>query len=170
MTPAPVVVTNNTPVSNLLRIGQLPLLGLLFGRVLVPQQVVDELDRGQHVLGAWRDAAGAEALTVVAPLDGPFLRQLLVQLDGGEAAAIALAVERQASLLLIDEIDGRRVARHHGLRLTGTLGILLDGKRAGHLSEVLPWLDALDRVGFHVAAALRRRVLDAAGEADPAGG
>ena len=59
MTPAPVVVTNNTPVSNLIRVGQLPLLGRLFGRVLVPQQVADELDRGQHVLAAFRDAAGA---------------------------------------------------------------------------------------------------------------
>ena len=39
MTAPLVVVTNNTPVSNLVRIGQLPLLGLLFGRVLVPQQV-----------------------------------------------------------------------------------------------------------------------------------
>ncbi|WP_437672554.1 hypothetical protein [Sorangium sp. So ce131] len=75
----PLVVTNNTPVSHLLRIGQLPLLELLFGRVLVPAQVVDELDRGQHVLGAWREAPGADALVVAAPLDGPFLRQLLVQ-------------------------------------------------------------------------------------------
>ncbi|WP_437974772.1 hypothetical protein WMF11_41835 [Sorangium sp. So ce295] len=40
----PLVVTNNTPVSHLLRMGQVPLLGLLFGRVLVPAQVVDELD------------------------------------------------------------------------------------------------------------------------------
>ncbi len=71
MTAARVVVTNNTPVSNLLRIGQLSLLGLLFGRVLVPQQVVDELDRGKHVLGAWREAVGADALMVAAPLDGP---------------------------------------------------------------------------------------------------
>lgn len=167
MTAAPVVVTNNTPLSNLIRIGQLPLLGLLYGRMLVPQQVADELDRGQHVLGAWRDAPGADALIVQAPLDGPFLRQLLVQLDAGEAAAIALAVERKASLLLMDEVDGRKAARHHGLRITGTLGVLLEGKREGHLGEVRPWIEALDRAGFHAGTALRQHVLAAAGELDP---
>ena len=167
MTAEPVVVTDNTPVSNLLRIGQLPPLARLFGGVMVPQQVADELDRGQHVLGAWRDAAGAESLTVVEALDGPFLRQLLVPLDAGEAAAIALAVERKASLLLMDEREGRKVARLHGLRLTGTLGILLEAKRAGYLDEVRSWVEALDRAGFHVSSALKEHVLVAAGELDP---
>jgi predicted nucleic acid-binding protein len=164
MTASRVVVTNNTPVSNLIRIGQLPLLGLLFGRVLVPQQVVDELERGQHVLGAWREAPGAEALIVETPLDGPFLRQLVAQLDAGEAGAIALAVERGSSLLLMDELDGRKVARRHGLPMTGTVGILLEGKRAGHLGEVRPWVEALDREGFHLSEALKRHVLAAAKE------
>jgi hypothetical protein len=59
----------------LIRIGQLPLLGLLFERVLIPQQVTDELDRGQHVLSPFRDAAGADALVVAAPAAGPFLRR-----------------------------------------------------------------------------------------------
>jgi uncharacterized protein len=98
MTAPLVVVTNNTPVSNLIRIGQLPLLGRLFGRVLVPRQVVDELDRGQHALGGWREAPGADALIAAAPLDGPFLRQLNLRLDSFDAAAIALALERSAAL------------------------------------------------------------------------
>jgi predicted nucleic acid-binding protein len=164
MTTTPVVVTNNTPVSNLIRIGQLPLLGRVFGRVLVPQQVADELDRGRHVLGAFRDVAGAEALIVETPTDGAFLRQLRASLDAGEAAAIALAVERNAALLLMDEVDGRKVARQHGLRRMGTLGLLLEAKREGHLDEVRPWIDALDRVGFHIGVALRHEVLTAAGE------
>lgn len=161
----PLVVTNNTPVSNLIRIGQLPLLGLLFGHVLIPAQVTDELDRGQHVLGAWREAPGAEALVAATPLDGPFLRQLLGELDPGEASAIVLAVERSASLLLIDEVDGRKVGRRHGLRMTGTLGLLLEGKRQGHLDEVRPWIEALSRQAFHISAALKQQVLTVAGEA-----
>ncbi len=160
----PRVVTNNTPVSNLLRIGQLPLLGLLFGRVLLPVQVVEELDRGLAVLGPWREAPGADALVVATPLDGPFLRQLLGQLDPGEAAAIALAVERSASLLLIDEVDGRKVARRHGLQMTGTLGLLLEGKRQGHLHDVRSSIDALELQGFHIHVALRQHILEVAGE------
>jgi predicted nucleic acid-binding protein len=166
MSAVPLVVTNNTPVSNLLRIAQLPLLGLLYGRVLVPMQVADELDRGRHVLGAWREAPGAEILDVMSPLDGPFLRQLLGQMDAGESGAIALALERGASMLLMDELTGRKAARRHGLRVLGTLGVLLDAKRAGHLGEVRPWIEALAREGFHIGAAVKQRVLAAAGEAD----
>jgi predicted nucleic acid-binding protein len=159
------VVSNTTPVSNLIRIQQLPLLGRVFGRVAVPVQVAEELDRGKHVLGPWRDAPGAEHLVVEAPLDGPFLRQLLLLLDAGEAGAIALAVERGA-FLLMDERAGRNVAAAHRLGFLGTLGILVEAKRHGYLAEVRPSIDALEREGFWVGAALRARVLRETGEAE----
>lgn len=158
------VVSNTTPISNLIRIQQLPLLGRVFGRVVVPVQVAEEMDRGKHVLGSWRQAPGAEHLVVEAPLDGPFLRQLLLLLDAGEAGAIALAVERGA-FLLMDERAGRNVAAAHRLGFLGTLGILVEAKRRGHLAEVRPLIDALERERFWVGAALRARVLREAGEA-----
>jgi predicted nucleic acid-binding protein len=151
-------------VSNLIRIQQLNLLEQLFGNVVIPDQVAEEMEAGKHVLGPWRQAPGADALIVKAPLDGPFLRQLLVQLDAGEAAAIALAVETGASLLLMDELDGRKVARLHGLQITGTLGVLLEAKRHGYVREIRPLLDALERASFRISAALKQQVLVAAGE------
>lgn len=161
----PPVVSNTTPISNLIRIGQLPLLSRIFGAVLIPAQVADELDNGRHVLGDWRRADGSSALETVHPLDGPFLRQLQSQLDEGEAAAIALAVERKAPLLLLDELEGRRVAEYHGIRIVGTLGILLEAKRAGHVSAVGPLVESLEQANFHMSAALKARVLKLAGEA-----
>lgn len=157
-------VSNTTPVSNLIRIQQLPLLGRLFGQVAIPVQVAEELDQGKHVLGAWRDAPGADGLVVESPLDGPFLRQLLLQLDAGEAGAIALAVERGA-VLLMDELAGRRVAAAHRLPFVGTLGVLVEAKRRGFLAEVRPSMDALERTSFWISTALRARVLREAGEA-----
>ena len=47
----------------------------------------------------------------------------------------------------------------------GTLGVLLDGKRQGHLREIRSWIEALDHQGFHIGAALKHYVLKAAGEA-----
>lgn len=132
------VVSNTTPISNLIKIHHISLLHRIFDRVLIPVQVAEELDRGEHVLGTWRDAPGASALEVARPLDGPFLHQLRLRLDEGEAAAIALAVERGASLLLMDEIDGRRAAQHHGLKIAGTLGILLEAKRQAHITALRP--------------------------------
>lgn len=157
------VVSNTTPVSNFIRIGQLALLRRVLGRIAVPVQVAEEMDRGEHILGRWRDAPGADDLFVIAPQDGPFLRQLDLQLDAGEAGAIALAVEHGA-LLVIDEIAGRKVAAHHRLRITGTLGVLIEAKRQGHVPAVRPLLDALAQAQFHVSSALRARVLREAGE------
>ncbi|HSN98540.1 MAG TPA: DUF3368 domain-containing protein [Candidatus Nanopelagicales bacterium] len=164
MSLAPLVVSNTTPISNLIRIQRLPLLAQLFGQVVIPTQVAAELDRGEHVLGPWRQAPGASSIVVEAPLDGPFLRQLLVRLDDGEAAAIALATERRAPLLLMDELEGRRVAVYHGVKIAGTLAILLDAKRRGVVEQVRPLVDALERANFRISAALKAQVLADAGE------
>ncbi len=53
------------------------------------------------------------------------------ELDIGEASAIALAVENQADLVLIDERRGRLVATRLNLRYTGILGILVEAKSQG---------------------------------------
>jgi uncharacterized protein len=159
------VVSNTTPISNLIKIHHISLLHQVFDRVLIPAQVAEELDRGKHVLGAWREAPGANALDVERPLEGPFLHQLRLRLDEGEAAAIALAVERGASLLLMDEIDGRRAAQHHGLKIAGTLAILLEAKRQAFITEVRSLIDDLERVGFRMSNPLKEHVLSVAGEA-----
>ncbi len=158
------VVSNTTPVSNLIRIGQLPLLERLFGRVLIPEQVAEELEQGKHILGDYREAPGAAALITEVPLDGPLLRQLAMRLDEGEARAIALALAWRASLVLMDELAGRKVAAYHGLRCVGTLGVLLEAKRQGHVEQLGPLVEALERASFRMSAELKAYVLRVAGE------
>jgi predicted nucleic acid-binding protein len=158
------VVSNTTPISNLLRIGQLPLLERLFGRILIPSQVAAELTRGQPILGTWHEAPGAASITVIEVKTSPFLHQLESRLDAGEAAAIALANERGAALCLMDEVEGRQVAAYHGLRVVGTLGILLEAKRLGHISGVEPLVRELEAANFRISPTLRDHVLRLAGE------
>lgn len=86
-------------------------------------------------------------------------------LDPGEAEAIALAHEVKADVVLMDEKAGRRAAQRSGLRVLGTLGLLLQGKRTGVLAQVKPELDGLARAGFYIAHSLREEVLKRAGEA-----
>lgn len=161
------VVSNTTPISNLLRIQQLPLLRHLFECVLIPGQVAAELTRGQHLLGDWQHAPGAETLTVIELKMTPFLHQLEARLDAGEAAAIALANDRSADLLLMDEVEGRQVAAYHGLHVAGTLGILLEAKRLGHLHAVTPLVQQLEQVNFRISPMLKQHVLQLAGEVVP---
>ena len=61
----------------------------------------------------------------------------------GEAEAIALSLEINADVLLIDEIKGRREAAGRGIEVTGLIGVLLDAKKAGLIELVKPEIDRL---------------------------
>jgi len=82
------------------------------------------------------------------------------ELDAGEAESIALALEIGADLLLMDEHLGREVARHLGVRYTGLIGVLIEGKRKGLITSIKPYLDQLrDIAGFRLSEVLYAKVL-----------
>ncbi len=86
-------------------------------------------------------------------------------MDAGEAEAIALAIEMQANLLLLDERRGRAIAKQLGLTVTGLLGILVVAKQQGHLVALKPVLHALITVaGFWIDERLYTWVLESVGE------
>jgi predicted nucleic acid-binding protein len=92
----------------------------------------------------------------------PLVQLLRQTLDGGEAEAISLALELQAEWILLDERDGRKVAKSLGLQVTGVLGVLLRAKQSGELSSLQPVLEELTQnAGFRIAPELLDRVLQA---------
>ncbi len=111
------------------------------------------------------DMASRQWIRTVTPKDTPLQRMLRRQVDAGEAEAIALAVDLGAAIVIIDEQEGRLLARQAGLSITGTLGILLRAKRNGHLELIKPEILALRKnTRFFLSAALEAEVLAAAGE------
>ena len=162
-----VVVSNSTPLIALARIRRLDLLPALYGDVLVPLEVWNELVvRGRGYPGAAeiRDATWIATKTVRYR---DRVIQLAAVLDQGEAEAIALAIEHDARLVLLDDRSARREALRRGLHVQGTLGILLRAKRLGLVPALAPVMDALRHdAGFYFAESLRRRVLEAAGEGE----
>ena len=157
------VVSDTSPVSNLAIIGRLELLRRLYGMVLIPAAVAEELSRLKHPAGSrrMREALNdgwlkVEPLTVPAP---PVPR-----LHMGETEALALAEMESGTLLLMDEDDGRQVAKARGVHTTGVVGVLIAANRRGWLDAVKPELLALREARFFISPRLFAEVLAAVGE------
>jgi len=130
------VVSNAGPLIHLARAGHFDVLRLLFRRVVIPPGVHAEVVvRGRGRDGATETAA-ARWIVRQRPRRHELVTALGAFLGRGEAEAIALAAERKGTVLLIDEGMGRRVAARLGIEVRGTLGLLLQGHRAGAVPDL----------------------------------
>lgn len=128
------VVADTTPLRYLVEIGYESLLPQLFTNVWIPGAVAREL-QGKGTPETVRRWAGRLPTWIeVRELAHPAFAHEASGLDRGEWEAIQLAQEIHANLLLIDERPGARVARGRGFTVTGTLGVLVEGARAGFVS------------------------------------
>ena len=124
-----IIVSDTSPISNLLRIGQLSILKNLYSCVIIPQRVYQEL-RALTTFGIDLTLIeSADWIKIQVVLDQALVSTLLSELDPGEAEAIVLAIELKADRLLIDERIGRNVAKRYGLNITGLLGVLVAAKQ-----------------------------------------
>lgn len=159
------VVSNTSPLSNLAVIGELNLLQKIYSKILIPPTVYDELMRFQEIQLVISTVIETGWLEVRTPQNIQMIQTLNQFLDPGEAAAIALAVDISADRLLIDERLGRSIASQYSLKIRGILGILLNAKRQGLISEIKPLLDRLTgEAGFRVSQTLYDRILQESGE------
>jgi predicted nucleic acid-binding protein len=157
------VVSDTSPIRALHHLNQLALLETLFGEVVVPPAVVDELAHPKPRFQPIPITALAFA-RVQAPSDPRDVQQLKHTLEAGEAEAIALAKELHAELL-IDEASGRAEAQKQGLRIVGVLGVLVRAKARGHLTAVLPLAERLRTdLGFFISDDLLTRIRALSGE------
>lgn len=160
-----IVVSDTSPILNLARVRRLDLLPALYGQVLIPPAVHNELTRAKNVEPRVIELALNSWLTVDTAKNEELVLQLCRNIDAGEAEAIVLALERQATLLLVDEKLGREAAKKLGLRITGLLGVLAEAKQARLIERVKPVLDELmAEARFWVTPDLYREVLTTVGE------
>ena len=131
----PNIISNSSPIIHLAKIGRLNLLHEFYNVLVIPATVYAEcITEGKE---------RAEIAVIkrmdwlqVSPVSNQLLVKLLMsELDDGEAEVIALALERNADLVLLDDADAREKARVYQLKITGTIGILLRAKREGKLSK-----------------------------------
>ncbi len=133
------VVINAGPLMVLAKLNALHLLRKLYEQVLIPRSVYDEVVL-EGLRQGYQDARTLQlflAQVKWSPVDAsraPIPDDLLqAPLDRGERDTLALAVEREAGLVLIDEAVGRKIARTRGLPVRGSLGILIEAYRQGFI-------------------------------------
>jgi uncharacterized protein len=158
------VVSDTSPLRGLQVLGLTGLLDRWFGQVVVPTAVAAELSVPVAAAGPF-PFGDHPFIRIASPSDLPRVEALLQQVDRGEAEAIALALELQVTTILMDEVDGRSVARRFGLLPTGVLGMLVRAKRERLITAVGPLIARLEsEIEFRVSKALRESVLRDAGE------
>lgn len=162
------VVSDTSPLSCLASIQRLDLIPRQFGTVHVPSTVKAEILRHPSDLAKESLKSAIELGWIIVDQDvdlEPISSLLRRTLDQGEADAISLALNSRSELMLIDEREGREVARRLGLRLTGTLGILIRAKFDGSLESLKDAINELQNsYAFSLAPALVERALLEVGE------
>lgn len=128
------VVSNTTPIISLLKIGKLQILKDLYDEIFIPQEVFNEIEAGRNK-EFYTDLSKIEWIKIEKIQNEKSLSYFL-DLDKGEAEAIVLATEKEANLIILDETLGRFHAKHAGLKVTGTIGVLIKAKQLGHLTEL----------------------------------
>jgi predicted nucleic acid-binding protein len=158
------IVCDTTVLLYLGRIGQSDLLPALFAPVCIPEPILLELDMGRvlrHDTINPRDLTWAKPVSISqATIDALPPNRLGI----GEQAVIAYAYARRSHVAGLDDLQVRQLAEAVGLRVIGTLGILLLAKRAGLIATVRPLVDAVMAQGFRLSLELYRDVLELAGE------
>jgi predicted nucleic acid-binding protein len=152
-----IVVSDTSSVSALLRIGQGNLLQLLYGEVLIPEAVRAEL------LAFFPDLP--EFLHCRQIVNTGEVDRLCEELDLGEAEAIVLARESHADILLMDELNGRRVAMREGVPIIGLMGVLIKAKNEGLVVSIRPLIEKLEtEADFRLSAEFKQSTLRRAHE------
>jgi predicted nucleic acid-binding protein len=159
----PEIICNISPWQYLYQVELLHLLPALAGQVIVPPAVVDELAAGRALGLNLPEPAALSWVTVRRPVSSPAL-PLINDLGPGETEVLMLALESPQAVVVLDDALARQVAATLGLSFTGTLGLLLDAKKANLIPLVRPVLDQLQALRFRLAPHTRAAILKLAGE------
>ena len=157
-----IIVSNTSPINNLAAAGYLSLLEQLYGKIVIPTAVSQELSAVQTPIAVATQVQAAPWIQIRQVSNLATVATIQLQVDRGEAEAIALALELNADLLLIDERKGRAVARSLGISMTGVLGVLIEAKMILAVKPVLN--DVITKAGFWVHPNLYTSILNAVGE------
>ena len=153
------VVSNSTPLILFDKIDHLHLLKDLYRKIYIPQTVFDEVSNAKYENNIFK---GNDFIEVRHIQSTPILYP--AALHSGEIEVFILAKELNADLCIIDDLLARNYAVNLGLRITGSIGILLLAKELRLIKNVKPLVDKLIENNFRIGSKLYQDILKKAGE------
>ncbi|MDZ4286982.1 MAG: DUF3368 domain-containing protein [Prosthecobacter sp.] len=157
------IISNTTPLINFAAIGRMDVLQALFGNLVIPPAVRNELEAKSILFPNSARIHDLPNISIKAPADRLLVGSLAARVHGGEAECLAL--EHPGSLVLLDDLAARELAATNGILFTGTLGCVARAKQRGLFPAIEPVLDDLrTKARFWISDRLAEHVLRSAGE------
>jgi predicted nucleic acid-binding protein len=144
-----IIISDTSCLIALQNVGLLNLLKDLYKEILITQEVKDEFGLD---LPDW--------IFVVEVKNIDKKSEIEQKLDKGEASSIVLALEIKDSILIIDEIKGRKIAESLKIEIIGTIGILLLADKRGLIKDVLSIILKLVNKGFRLSDNLIDKLIE----------
>ena len=160
-----IVVSDTSPLRALISLGQFNLLNELFGKIVIPNAVKEELLSIKNLNTDIQLQLSYKWVEIRQVNDQQELKELMNHLDSGESEAILLAKELNCNLLLMDEKKGRSMAKSCNLEVLGLVGILILAKNKFRIPYIKPLIDRLrNEYGFWISDDFYKKILKTVGE------
>ena len=138
--PETIIIADASCLIALTNINALWILESVYRKVYITQTVLSEYE-----------LPIPDFIEVKDVIDINLQRILSMYLDAGEASALALGIENPESILILDDLKGRKEAQKLQLRYTGTLGVLVKAKKENHITDIATYCKALKDNGFRIS-------------------
>lgn len=159
------VIVNSTPLIALCHVNQLKVLKQLYGEIIIPKAVYDEISVKEDSVCKKNVDESLDWIHVQEIQNQMAKTMFKSQLHDGEVEVMILAMEQQADVVVIDDQNAKKYAKYLELPVTGTLGVLMKAKQKGYLSELKPVLDVMVQNGIYIKPSLVELCLKQVGEA-----
>lgn len=137
------IISDTSCLIILTNIGELEILHNLYGQITTTFDIASEYG---ETLPEW--------VEIVSASDSAKQQVLELQIDKGEASAIALAMETPNSIMILDDIKARKIATQLGLVYTGTIGVIVKAKLRGIIPSIKPLLEKIKQTNFRLTEEL----------------
>lgn len=158
------VIVNTTPLIALSHVRQLDILRKMYGEILIPQAVYQELSEKQESVCKKQVDNSLDWIHIEKIRNEMAKLMYKTQLHDGEVEVMILAKEKSADIVIIDDANAKKHAKYLGLPVTGTLGVLIKAKKLGYIDELKPIIQEMIDNHIYISEKLMKFCIQQAGE------